>query len=679
MENGKISKVIIDPIEINRERFEKEFTQKLVEIFPSVVKDGQIDYESLFIELGRNIETNEKYGLNWAGKTFAKKVSNENLIGKTLKYVPTESKDPSATGNLYIEGDNLEVIKLIRNSYYNKIKIIYIDPPYNTGNDFIYTDRFVEDKKLMEISEGERSDEGNRLTLNQKSSGRFHSNWLNMMYPRLQNARELLRDDGVLLLSIDENEMANVKKLLDEIFGEENYIGSFIWSAGRKNDSKFISLSHEYILCYFKNMDFSKGNELIWREKKEGLEEIYKAADRFVEESKHDYKLATKMLKKWYRELPDGHPSKDHKHYNCIDDRGVYFPADLSKPESNGARYEVLHPETGRAVKQPAGGWRYMKKETMDQLITENRIHFGEDESVIPCYKRYLNESEYQVPYSVFYQDNRSSSKRLQELMGGKVFDFPKDENILKRIFNSVSFANDNGINDDIILDFFSGSATTAHSVMMLNAEDGGNRKYIMVQYPELCDERSFAYKCGYKSICEIGKERIRRAGEKIKEEFKDKPGIENLDVGFKVFKVADTNIRWFSEAIKSDVFDYDMTMTDKDKLDFNPGFTDIDVVYEILLRHRDIPLSTNVEQLSNIGDRTYIFADTVVVCLEEIITDSMIDKIAAIEPIPTKIIFRDSAFGDDISLKENTMIRLEAQMRKHSGLEKRTYRVEFI
>jgi adenine-specific DNA-methyltransferase len=271
--------------------------------------------------------------------------------------------------------------------------------------------------------------------------------------------------------------------------------------------------------------------------------------------------------------------------------------------------------------------------------------------------------------------DNQDSDSEINELFPeGKPFDYPKPVKLIKNLIACVD------TEEHYIMDFFSGSGTTAHSVMQLNAEDGGNRKFIMVQLPEPCDEKSEAYKAGYKNICEIGKERIRRAGEKIKEEFKDKEGIENLDIGFKVFKVADTNIRWNSEALKEgQITMEEATLKNKDLIDFNPNFTDIDVVYEIMLRHRDFPLTSKIEKLLNIGERTYIFADAIVVCLEEKVTDQIVDGIAAIEPKPIKVIFRDSAFEDDISLKLNTMNRLDAQLKKHNQGKEQSYRVEFI
>jgi adenine-specific DNA-methyltransferase len=461
-----------------------------------------------------------------------------------------------------------------------------------------------------------------------------------MLYPRLKVAKELLTDDGVIFVQIDDNELHNLIQIMNEIFGEDNYIGNVIWqhSIQPKGYLGKLSVHHNYLLIYSKNPSFSLGS-----------------LDRTEEHNKA-------------YSNPDNDPNGP---WRTGDVRNALYRPNLI--------YDIITP-SGKVIKPPQNGWRW-SKETVQAKISTGEIIFNKDETNI-IRKIYLNSLEGRAPETIWFGKEvgttRDANKTIKELFENEVpFDTPKPVELLKRVLQLSTLNNSN----DIILDFFSGSATTAHAVMQFNAEGEviGNRRFIMVQLPEVCHENSSAYNLGYKNICEIGKERIRRAGDKIKEEFKDKPGIENLDIGFKVFKVANTNIRWFSEAIKSNILDYDMTMTDKDKLDFNPGFTDIDVVYEILLRHRDIPLTTNVEQLTNIGNRTYIFADTVVVCLEETITEEMINKITAIEPMPTKIIFRDSAFGEDISLKENTMIRLEAQMRKNSGLEKRAYRVEFI
>ncbi len=363
------------------------------------------------------------------------------------------------------------------------------------------------------------------------------------------------------------------------------------------------------------------------------------------------------------------------------DPRGDWTSGDLTvKTYSPAYDYEIKT-LGGRIVRPTDGRCWFTNKKRMQELIEDNRIWFGADGNNMPRLKRFLSElNDGMVPISIWYNKevghNQEGRQELKKLFDDKgYFDGPKPVRLLKKILTVANLKN-----NDIILDFFSGSATTAHAVMQLNAEDGGKRKFIMVQLPEACDENSEAYKAGYRNISEIGKERIRRAGEKIKEDNKEKEGIENLDIGFKVFKVGDTNIRWFSEAIKSDAIELDKAMmSNKDKLDFNPGYTDIDVVYEILLRHRDIPLSATIEHLKDIGPRTYMLADTICVCLDEKIDSEMIDKIAAIDPMPTKIIFRDSAFEADISLKENTMIRLQAQIKKQSGVEKKAYRIEFI
>ncbi|OCZ50587.1 DNA methyltransferase [Dehalobacter sp. TeCB1] len=329
----------------------------------------------------------------------------------------------------------------------------------------------------------------------------------------------------------------------------------------------------------------------------------------------------------------------------------------------------------------PKKQWLWSKERAYEALKNnELEITQGKDGWVVST-KQYLKDEEGNVRSAKFFSiiDNIYTQHGTNEMIDifkdAKVFPYPKPSLLIKELLKIGSISN------DIILDFFSGSASTAHAIMSLNAEDKGSRKFIMIQTnEEKCDENSEAYKAGFKNICEIGKERIRRAGEKIREDYKDKEGLEDLDIGFKVFRVGDTNIRWFSEAIKSANMEIDEAkLLDKDMLDFNQGYTDIDVVYEILLRHRDIPLSANVEKIEAIGERTYIFTDTVVVCLDEIVNEEIIDKIASLEPMPTKIIFRDSAFGADISLKENSMIRLEAQIKKHSGLEKKAYRIEFI
>lgn len=634
--DNKVTKEICNPINEN--------IKKLESLFPGIVKDGQVDFEALKQELGQFEEVGkEKYELTWPGKTQVKQLANTDIAGRTLKYVPEDSKNPETTENLYIEGDNLEVLKLLRNSYYGKIKMIYIDPPYNTGNDFVYKDNFAMGVTENEKIEGNIDEEGNKLIKNQQGSGRFHSNWLNMMYPRLKIAKDLLKEDGVIFISIDDNEAQNLRKICDEIFGQFNFLGEIIRKTkSTTNDAKNgFNVQHEMCLIYCKAKDLIV------------LRGELKTFDNYSN--------------------PDNDP------------RGNWTASDPTATDDGRKTkntMEIINPYTGK-VDVPGKGrrWRF-NEEGFYKLLEEKRIIFkethGENERGF-ILKRYQNEvkDSFNLVPSLFIENefmNQAATKELTNLFNNKFFDYPKPVVFVKKLIKYLTQE------DDIVLDFFSGSATTAHATMQLNAEDGGNRKFIMVQLPEPCDEKSEAYKAGYKNICEIGKERIRRAGEKIKQDFKDKEGIENLDIGFKVFKVADTNIKWNSEALKEgQITMEESALKNKDLIDFNPGFTDIDVVYEIILRHRDFPLTSKIEKLSNIGERTYIFADAVVVCLEEKVTDKIVDGIAAIEPKPIKVIFRDSAFDDDISLKLNTMNRLDAQLKKHNQGKEQSYRVEFI
>ena len=673
MENNKIKKDINNVVNDNLKALEQ--------LFPSVVKDGQLDVKALKEELGDFEEvTTEKYELNWAGKQNAKKIVQQGIGNKTLKFLAKDSKNADTTENIYIEGDNLEVLKLLRQNYYNSIKMIYIDPPYNTGNDFVYNDTFKMDKEESDKAEGIISENNEKLQKNQKSTNRYHANWLNMMYPRLKLARDLLTDDGVIFISIDDNEQANLKRLCDEIFGEENFVSNLVWASGRKNDSKYISNSHEYMLCFVKNIENLKLNSIIWREKKKGLEEIYSFYNELKKTYETNYKKMSEELKKWYKNLPESHSSKSHSHYSLIDEKGIFFTDNISWPGGGGPKYDVLHPITQKPVKIPSRGWVYATRERMEEMIKMGKVYFGEDENTVPCLKAYLSDREYTTPYSVFYKDGRASTKRLRNLMEKSVFQNPKDEEIIKNIMEFINFDK-----NDTILDFFSGSATTAHAVMQLNSEDNGNRKYIMVQLPETTDEKSEAFKAGYKNIAEIGKERIRRAGEKIKQEIEEynsnlKLGEEPKkvpDIGFKVFKVDDTNIKWYDLENFNEESQY--SFDDPDSLDFVLGSNDIDIVYEIMLRQNDVPLSESLEVLTDIGNRTYLYASTYLICLETEITEQMVEKLASLEPLPIKFVFRDSAFKDNISLKDETFRKLRSLIERNSGESKVSYRVEFI
>lgn len=594
-----------------------------------------IDFDMLRQELSNEIvEGNEeRYQFTWPDKKQSILLANAP-IAKTLRPCVEESVDFDSTENLYIEGDNLDVLKLLQETYMGKVKMIYIDPPYNTGNDFVYEDDFAQNTSEYLANSGQYDEEGNRLVQNNDTNGRFHTDWLNMIYPRLKVAKDLLTDDGVIFISIDDNEVDNLKKVCNEVFGESNFVANFIWRGGRRNASKFISTSHEYILCYTKQLIFCSDNNISWHETKKGLTEIYSIAENLLKDNSNDYVKASTKLKKWYSSLPDDNESKSHSHYCWIDDKGVYFASDISRGGGGGPKWEIVNPNTGNIVSTPSRGWAYSKKEDLEKDIQNNKIHFNGDG--VPCKKRYLKENETQLLETVFYKDRRGSSKRLRSLMQGDFFGFPKDENIIKNLLSSF-------INiDDIILDFFSGSATTAHAVMQLNAEDGGNRKFIMVQLPEETDEKSEANKAGYKNICEIGKERIRRAGKKIKEESKNKEGIEKLDTGFRVLKLDSTNMKdvYYSPTDYSqDLFD---SLTDNIKPDRTPQ----DLLFQVML-DLGVLLSSRIEENIIEGKKVFNVNDNyLIACFDNAITDATIKAIA--QKKPYYFAMRDSSVEND-------------------------------
>ena len=535
---------------------------KLAAMFPDAVtetidENGEvvraIDKDVLMQEISTKVVdgNEERYQFTWPDKKKAILAANAP-IAATLRPCREESVDFDSTGNLYIEGDNLDVLKLLQETYLGKVKMIYIDPPYNTGNDFVYNDDFSQDTDEYMENSGQYDEQGNRLVKNMDSNGRFHTDWLNMIYPRLKLAKDLLTDDGVIFISVDENEVNTLKTICDEIFGRSNFIAELIWSAGRKNDSKYISVSHEYILCYFRNYEFVKDNKIIWRERKQGLDDIYSEYDSLRKQYGRDNEKIEQELKAWYKSLPDGHPAKDHSHYNRVDDNGIFFADNISWPGGGGPKYSILHPVTQKPVSVPSRGW-LTNESTMKEWIKQGRVLFAKDEKGVPTLKSYLKDREDSVPYSVFYKDGRASSKRLAMLLGDKVFENPKDEEIIQRL---VEFC---GTKDnDIVLDFFSGSATTAHAVFLANVTQNIKRKIILVQLPELIDPAKASSEKAKKvaenaiklldsigvshNICEIGKERIRRAGAKIKEE--NGLAAQNLDIGFRDLKLDSTNMK---------------------------------------------------------------------------------------------------------------------------------------
>ena len=618
--------------------------KKLAQLFPSAVKDGEVDFEALKEELGQYEEVgSEKYELTWAGKKNAKRIAQEDVIGRTLKFIPEDSKEADTTENLYIEGDNLEVLKLFRQNYYGAIKMIYIDPPYNTGNDFIYNDSFEMEQEESDIAEGVRNEVGERYIVNTKSDNRYHANWMNMIYPRLMIAKDLLTDDGAIFISIDDNEIDNVLKICNEIFGEINYVAIFPWrKRTAKSDVPYgISQDFEWILCYAKTTNFKCSID--------GKERKYFTTEDFPEKPWRIHDLT--------------------KQTTASERPNSFFTI---KNPKNGSEYPA-NPNRTWAITQ----------ETFEQYYQDNRIVFPGDYSFLNISKpalRYWKEDDMRkagdnfgkIAVSTKLPDDigmsQDGTKEITNLFSGKIFPFPKPTSLVKFLCKICTGK------DDIILDFFSGSSTTAQSVMELNYEDNANRKFIMIQLSELLDKSSEAHKLGYINLCQLGKERIRRAGDKIKSEHPE----ADIDIGFKVFRTADTNIKWNS---LMDMGQVDMNQLEytPDLVDFMPDANDVDVVYELMLRQRDVALSETLEQLSDIGSRTYLYASSYLVCLETQIIEELVGKLAELDPLPIKFIFRDSAFKDDIALKDETFRRLKALIEKNAGTNKPTYTVEFI
>lgn len=569
-------------------------------------------------------------------------------ISKTLRPCREESVDFDNTENLYIEGDNLDVLKLLQETYLGKIKMIYIDPPYNTGNDFVYNDDFAESAEEYLANSGQFDEEGNRLVQNTESNGRFHTDWLNMIYPRLKLAKDLLTDDGVIFISIDENEVNTLKTVCDEIYGASNFIAELVWAAGRKNDSKHISISHEYILCYFRNFDYIKENKIMWRERKQGLDQIYSQYEILKKEYGKDYEKISQELKKWYKNLPDGHPAQDHSHYNKVDENGIFFADNISWPGGGGPKYEILHPITQKPVKIPSRGWLTNEK-TMQEWIAQGRVEFGKDENGVPTLKSYLKDREFSVPYSVFYKDGRASSKRLAILLGDKVFENPKDEEIIKRI---IAFCGTQ--ENDIVLDFFSGSATTAHAMFLANVEQYIHRKFILVQIPEELSEKNASSEKAKKvirnavalcdeigaehTICEIGKERIRRAAKKIAEENPE----AKFDGGFRVLKLDSTNMKdvyYNPSEFQPNLLD---SLADNIKEDRTPE----DLLFQVML-DLGILLSSKIEESKINGKKVFNVEDNyLIACFDENVTDETITAIAKQKPY--YFVMRDSSMATD-------------------------------
>ena len=568
-----------------------------------------VDFEKLRLLLGDNVaEGDERYDFTWVGKRAALQEAAKP-IRKTLRPCPEESVDWENTKNLYIEGDNLEVLKLLQNSYMGKVKMIYIDPPYNTGNDFVYQDDFHQTKQDYDLFSGDVNEEGERLVKNTESNGRFHSDWCSMIYSRLMVARTLLTDDGVIFISIDDNEQKNMKNLCDEVFGEMNFLAQVVWERAYSpiNLMKHFSPSHDYVLVYAKNPETTICN---------GIPRSQEANDRYSN--------------------PDNDP------------RGVWKPSDLSVgPAVQENIYPITTP-SGRVVEPPAGRSWSLSRNAFRERLQDNRIWFGPDGNSVPSMKRFLSELRKTgiTPMTIWkYEEVGHSQDATQKLAkmfdGKKYFDYPKPVGLIKRCLALYSEK------DSIVLDFFSGSGTTAQSLFELNQDDGGNRQFILVQLPEKTDDDSPAFKDGYHTICDIAKERIRRAGKKILEEQKAKQGDlfsgdhKPLDVGFRVFKCADSNMKdvYYTPAEYSQ--ELLLNLEDNIKEDRN----DLDLLFGCMLDWGvtlDLPMRT--EKVD--GVTIHIVNDgDLVACFDHNIPETAIDYIASL--LPMRVVLRDSCFSE--------------------------------
>lgn len=620
----------IEKLDLGSMNIVEEQKAKLKELFPEVFTEGgKIDFERLKSTLGEDVDSGkERYGMNWPGKGECFKTIQQPSIA-TLVPCPEESINFDTTENLFIEGDNLEVLKLLQKSYLGKIKMIYIDPPYNTGNEFIYPDNYTESLETYLSYTGQIDDEGRKFSTNTETEGRFHSKWLNMMYPRLFLAKNLLRDDGIIFISIDDNEVDNLKKVCNEIFGEESFLGQFIWKRRQNADNRNqnnISVDHEYLMSY------GKGES-------SGL----KGKDIDITKYKN----------------PDN------------DQRGPWASIDLSglatRDQRPNLHYDIIDPETGTVFPpNPNRGWS-KKKEVVEEMIKDNRILFPKNANGRPREKKFLNDLKKDItgfstwlnPEVIAYTTD--GTREIINLFGDKYFNFPKPSSLIKELIKQGLVQN------EIVLDFFAGSCTMAHAVLDLNQEDKGNRKLICVQLPEPTDPNSEAYKAGYKTIADIGKERIRRVIKKINDENKGKLKFEEniIDLGFKVFKLAPSNIKVWNanveknpEAVQQQLIDYihHISHTSREEA----------ILYEILLKS-GFELSTKVEKLDLAGKAVYNVAEgALLVCLEKNLTKELFRAIA--EKKPARCVCLDRGFQNDDQLKTNAV-----QTMKDKGVEFRT------
>ena len=659
--------------------------EKLAQLFPNCVTEARdeqgrvtqaIDFDQLRQELSGSIVEGpqERYHLDWPGKREAILAANAP-IAKTLRPCRTESEGFDTTKNLFIEGDNLDALKLLQETYLGKVKLIYIDPPYNTGNDFLYEDDYAINTDSYLVKSNQIDDAGNRMFANTDSNGRFHSVWLTMLYPRLRLAKNLLADNGVILVSIDDHEVTNATKMCNEVFGAENFIATLVWEKGRKNDAKLFSVGHEYVLVFAKSISTLKSAKTIWREEKPGTREIWNKYLELTKINQNSINNVELGLQKWFSELPKSHPSKKWSRYKHVDTHGPWRDGDISWPGGGGPRYDVIHPKTLLPCAVPERGWVFAQPETMLKMIEIGVVEFRDDHTTPPIRKQHIRPIDFevealveifdedaereeleedelatQVRGSYFYKQSQSTVKFLRKLMGGKVFDNPKDHIELARLFDYVSSSDPNLT----VLDFFAGSGSTAHAIMHLNQADGGNRRFILVQLPEKLDVEIKSQKVAAKycdgigrprTIAEIAKERIRRASIQVKGD--NDSNNNDLDTGFRVLKIDTSNMRDVYYA--PDAVEQGSLLAQVDNI--RPDRTPEDLLFHVLV-DQGVDLALPIAEETIAGKKVFfVDGNALAACFDDGITDELVKEIAKRKPL--KAVFRDTNYGSD-SVKIN-------------------------
>lgn len=570
-----------------------ELLDKLRELIPSAFPDGVLDQAALLKSLDLGADSKPSFSFAWPGLERAR-LDARTATTATLIPDPKASLNWDKARDILIEGDNLQVLKLLKAGYSEAAKLIYIDPPYNTGDTFTYNDKFAIPETEYLRATGQIDDQGNPMTSRIEKGGKKHAPWLTMMFSRLTVSRHLLRRDGVLLLSIDDNEVHHIRILLDAVFGANNFVGAFVWNGGRKNDARRISVGHDYILAYAKDLAYLKDNDIRWRERKQGLGEIYAKEQELRVKFGTDYMAASKGLQEWYKSLSSDTPAKAHEHYRNIDSRGIYFASDLRSPNP---RPTLVY--TFRGYTPHANGWAY-SQDKMEKLAEDDRLVYPQKEDGRIQLKSYLHEHEEWAPTSVFYKDRRAASKALKSLMGAEVFDYPKDVEILGRFIHSITSK------DDLIVDFFAGSGSTGHAVWTQDQVDDVKRRWLLVQAPEepnASDEfGANAIAQGYKTIFEITAERLRRSA----------AAIGKTDLGFRVFRTRPTNLIIEKVIVATDDMDGNKYIqTSLDNFQASPvakGADALAIAWEVVLKSTNMQLDAQVSEQDVNGVTVYEF-----------------------------------------------------------------------